>query len=73
MQASCQPLSLIQHNTGQLNSTDIGRDLNVERVWLQGTTGCDSVVAIVDDGKKDKKKNLRNESFYFYRRGVHPQ
>ncbi len=36
---------------GQLNATDAGRDMNVERVWLQGVTGCDSVVAIVDDGK----------------------
>ncbi len=28
-----------------------GRDLNIERAWLQGVTGCGSVVAIVDDGE----------------------
>ena len=42
---------LSQNNTGQLNKTDIGRDLNVERAWLQGLTGCGIVVAIVDNGK----------------------
>lgn len=41
----------LQLNTGQLGASDAGRDLKVERVWLQGITGCDSVVAIVDDGE----------------------
>ena len=40
----------LQLNTGQLNRTDAGRDLNVERAWLQGLTGCGIVVAVVDDG-----------------------
>ena len=42
-----------QLNTGQLNDSDVGRDLNVERAWLQGITGCGIVVAVVDDGKKE--------------------
>ena len=41
----------LQLNTGQLGASDVGRDLKVERAWLQGITGCDSVVAIVDDGE----------------------
>lgn len=51
--------SLLQHycmhplqlNSGQLGLPDIGHDLNVEPVWIQGVTGCNSIVAIVDDGK----------------------
>ena len=42
---------------GQLNDSDMGRDLNVERAWLQGITGCGIVVAVVDDG------NYRFNSF----------
>ena len=44
-------ITLLQLNTGQLGVSATGRDLKVERVWLQGITGCDSVVAIVDDGE----------------------
>lgn len=43
---------ILQLNTGQLAASDVGRDLNVEKVWLQGITGCGSVVAVVDDGTK---------------------
>ena len=43
----------LQRNTGQLDSSDAGNDLNVERAWLQGLTGCGTVVAIVDDGMPD--------------------
>ena len=39
-----------QLNTGQTLSSERGRDINVEPVWLQGITGCNSSVAIVDDG-----------------------
>jgi len=41
----------LQLNIGQLGLRDIGHDLNVEPVWIQGITGCNSIVAIVDDGK----------------------
>ena len=41
----------LQLNIGQLGLQDIGHDLNVEPVWIQGITGCNSIVAIVDDGK----------------------
>ena len=44
--------ALFQLNTGRLNNSDAGRDLRVERVWLQGLTGCGKVVAVVDDGKR---------------------
>lgn len=27
------------------------RDLNVEPVWIQGVTGCNVIVGVVDDGK----------------------
>ena len=27
-----------------------GRDLKVEQAWLQGVTGCNVTVAVVDDG-----------------------
>ena len=46
-----QLLHPLQLNSGQLGLPDIGHDLNVEPVWIQGTTGCNSFVAIVDDGK----------------------
>ena len=41
----------LQLNTGQTLASDAGRDLNVVPVWLQGITGCNSYVAIVDDGE----------------------
>ena len=41
----------LQLNSGQLGLPDIGHDLNVEPVWIQGITGCNSFVAVVDDGK----------------------
>ena len=44
-------MDLLQLNIGQLGLPDIGHDLNVEPVWIQGITGCNSIVAIVDDGK----------------------
>ena len=47
-------LSLTQVNseTGVLQEFgDSTRDLNVEPAWIQGLTGCNVVVAIVDDGK----------------------
>ena len=37
-----------QLNTGQRGIA--GNDVNAERAWLQGITGCGSVVAIVDTG-----------------------
>lgn len=50
----CQMFScmhLAQLNTGQLGLPGVGHDLNVEPVWIQGVTGCNSIVAIVDDGE----------------------
>ena len=37
-------------NTGQTSEPANGRDLNVVRAWIQGVTGCNSVVGVVDDG-----------------------
>ena len=42
----------IQLNTGQYGNVHEGNDLNVERAWLQGLTGCNVTVAVVDDGEK---------------------
>ena len=41
----------MQLNRGQLGLESIGRDLNVEPVWMQGITGLNVTVAVVDDGK----------------------
>ncbi len=45
----------VQRNTGQTtaqlqSNDDSGNDLRVEPVWIQGYTGCGSVVGVVDDG-----------------------
>lgn len=37
-------------NSGQVDGVKLGLDLNVEPVWLQGITGKDVVVSIMDDG-----------------------
>ncbi len=50
-------------NTGQLNPSDAGRDINVVRAWLQGVTGCGIVVAVVDDGNA---KELASDIIYEY-------
>ena len=43
-------MDLISHYT-QLNTEPyIGRDLRVEQAWLQGLTGCNVTVSVVDDG-----------------------
>ena len=42
---------LYQLNTGQYGDQYKNRDLNIEKVWLQGLTGCNVTVGIVDDGK----------------------
>ena len=42
--------TFLQLNTGQTGTLNTGNDLNVEPAWIQGITGCNSIVAIVDDG-----------------------
>lgn len=42
----------MQLNRGQLGLEYIGRDLNIEPVWMQGITGLNVTVAVVDDGKQ---------------------
>ena len=39
----------LQLNTGQFIEYS-GNDINVEPAWLQGWTGCNVTVAVVDDG-----------------------
>ena len=44
-------LSKVNSETGVLQELgDSTRDLNVEPAWLQGLTGCNVVVGVVDDG-----------------------
>ena len=43
-------LSVPQLNTGQHGQQYRNRDLNIEKVWIQGLTGCNVTVAFVDDG-----------------------
>ena len=40
----------MQLNSGQQGEEYVGNDLNVERAWLQGLTGCNITVTVVDDG-----------------------
>ena len=42
----------MQLNRGQLGLQYIGRDLNIEPVWMQGITGLNVTVSVVDDGKQ---------------------
>ena len=42
----------MQLNTGTVSGVaGAGNDIRVEPVWIQGVTGCNSIVAIVDDGR----------------------
>ena len=40
----------MQLNSGQFGDTYLGRDLRVEQAWMQGLTGCNITVTVVDDG-----------------------
>ena len=40
-----------QLNTGQLGDNYAGNNLRVEQAWMQGLTGCNVTVTIVDDGQ----------------------
>ena len=40
-----------QLNSGQFAEQFRGNDLNVEPAWIQGYSGCNVTVAVVDDGK----------------------
>ena len=40
----------MQLNTGQLGASFAQNDVNAERVWIQGITGCNVNVAVVDTG-----------------------
>ena len=39
-----------QLNSGQYGSQYEGRDLKIEKVWMQGFTGCNVTIGMVDDG-----------------------
>ena len=51
MWRSFSKIAFIQLNTGQYGDEYQGNDLNVEKAWLQGLTGCNVTVAVVDDGE----------------------
>lgn len=40
----------MQMNDGQFGVNYTGQDLNIERAWLQGLSGCNTTVIVVDDG-----------------------
>ena len=42
----------VQLNTGNITeyADHAGRDADVERAWLQGVTGCGSIVTVTDEG-----------------------
>ena len=33
------------------HSIYVGNDVNAERVWIQGITGCNVTIAVVDEGE----------------------
>ena len=39
-----------QLNSGQFGDEYLGNDLRVEQAWMQGLTGCNVTVTVVDDG-----------------------
>ena len=41
----------MQLNTGSIYPDHAGRDADVERAWLQGVTGCGSIVTVTDEGR----------------------
>ena len=43
-------LTNLQLNTGQFGDQYKNRDLKIEKVWIQGLTGCNVTVGVVDDG-----------------------
>ena len=43
-------LSYLQRNTGQQGSDYVKNEVNAERVWIQGVTGCNVTIAVVDGG-----------------------
>ena len=40
-----------QLNTGQYGNEYRGRDLKIEKVWMQGLSGCNVTIGVVDDGR----------------------
>ena len=44
-----------QVNTGQFGNEYRGNDLKVEQAWLQGVSGCNVTVTVVDDGRSTLK------------------
>ena len=57
----------LQLNTGQYGSEYRGRDLKVEKAWMQGLTGCNVTVGIVDDGMyAQHTMNMCAVLFYFH-------
>ena len=51
-----------QLNSGQLGEGYAGNDLRVEQAWMQGLTGCNTTVTIVDDGNHGLSLQLNNDS-----------
>ena len=48
-------ICMTQVNTGQYGNEYRGNDLKVEQAWLQGVSGCNVTVTVVDDGKSTLK------------------
>lgn len=46
-----------------LNTAQIGHDINVTDIWLQGITGKNATVAIVDDGLDMHSRDLKDNYF----------
>ena len=63
----------MQLNTGQFGNRTTGNDLNVEAAWLQGWTGCNVSVAVVDDGKNYYCTSWYSTLYtvHLYRKGIY--
>ena len=51
---------ITQLNSGQYGDEYKGNDLKVEKAWLQGLSGCNVTVTVVDDGILEI--NVRNKT-----------
>ena len=53
----------MQLNTGQLGAQFAQNDVNAERVWIQGVTGCNVTIAVVDTGIDCSRFNVSLHEF----------
>lgn len=58
MLSYCDLWAVADHS--QMNTVQKGHDINVTRLWLEGITGHNATVAIVDDGLDMYSNDLKD-------------